>query len=77
MSTASSTTTSTRRTTKSTGTRTARPRSPQKTSAAMVSSNGDVVAQRAYEIWTAEGCPEGRDLENWLQAEQEMSAAKK
>lgn len=29
------------------------------------------VQQRAYSIWEAEGKPEGRDKEHWLQAERE------
>ena len=34
--------------------------------------NGKFVEKRAYEIWLDEGCPQGRSLENWLQAEQEL-----
>jgi hypothetical protein len=33
-----------------------------------------LVAQRAYEIWQREGCPEGRDMEHWLRAESELGA---
>lgn len=29
--------------------------------------------QRAYEIWEAEGCPEGRDIDHWIQAERELA----
>lgn len=32
------------------------------------------IAMRAYEIWQAEGCPEGRDQANWIQAELELKA---
>ena len=32
------------------------------------------IAHRAWEIWQREGCPEGRALEHWLQAERELSA---
>lgn len=32
------------------------------------------ISERAYEIWQAEGCPQGRDLEHWLAAEREVSA---
>jgi hypothetical protein len=32
------------------------------------------ISRRAYEIWEAEGRPEGCDLRHWLQAEQELSA---
>ena len=34
----------------------------------------DVIARRAYEIWKTTGCPAGRDVEHWLQAEQELRA---
>lgn len=33
------------------------------------------IAVRAWEIWSSEGCPHGRDLEHWLRAERELSAA--
>jgi len=29
----------------------------------------DEVAQKAYEIYQREGCPQGRDLQHWLEAE--------
>ena len=32
------------------------------------------IAHRAWEIWQHEGCPEGRDMEHWLQAEKELGA---
>jgi len=31
------------------------------------------VSERAYAIWEQAGCPEGRALDNWLQAEVELS----
>jgi Protein of unknown function (DUF2934) len=31
------------------------------------------IAEGAYLIWEQKGCPEGRALENWLQAEAELS----
>jgi len=34
----------------------------------------DQIACRAYEIWQQTGCITGRDSENWLQAERELSA---
>jgi hypothetical protein len=34
----------------------------------------DFVRARARELWEAAGQPEGRDLEFWLQAEQETGA---
>ena len=33
------------------------------------------VAQRAYEIWQREGCPDGRAMEHWLRAEAELASA--
>jgi hypothetical protein len=32
-----------------------------------------LVRTRAFEIWLERGCPEGRDVENWLLAEQELA----
>ncbi len=32
----------------------------------------DKIAARAYEIWKASGCPDGKDLDHWLQAEREL-----
>jgi len=32
------------------------------------------IALRAYEIWLQTGCVSGRDSENWIQAERELSA---
>lgn len=37
--------------------------------------SGAVIALRAREIWKAAGCPEGHDMEHWLQAEAELRAA--
>jgi len=31
------------------------------------------IALRAWEIWQSEGCPDGRSLEHWRRAEQELS----
>ncbi len=30
------------------------------------------IAERAYQIWKANGCPAGRDREHWFQAEREL-----
>lgn len=32
----------------------------------------EMIARRAYEIWQAQGCPQGQDAENWYQAEREL-----
>ena len=31
------------------------------------------IARRAYELWQRNGCPQGRDVEHWCQAERELS----
>ena len=31
------------------------------------------ISFRAFEIWQSRGCPEGRDRENWFEAERELS----
>jgi hypothetical protein len=35
----------------------------------------DRVAQRAYELYLARGCEQGRELDDWLCAEREMQRA--
>lgn len=35
----------------------------------------DQIAARAYQIWLENGQPEGRDEENWLQAQRELSSS--
>jgi len=32
------------------------------------------ITQRAFEIYRQRGCPEGKDLEHWLEAERQLSA---
>ena len=34
-----------------------------------------LVAKRAWEIWQREGCPEGRSVEHWVLAEEELRSA--
>lgn len=34
--------------------------------------NGRDIARRAYELYLARGCDPGHDVEDWLQAEQEL-----
>lgn len=33
------------------------------------------IRERAHQIWEAEGRPDGRDVDHWNQAQQEMGAA--
>jgi Protein of unknown function (DUF2934) len=35
----------------------------------------DEIALRAHQIWCEQGCPHGHDVDNWIQAEQELRAA--
>ena len=35
----------------------------------------DEIRERAYCLWQADGSPEGRDMDYWLRAEQDLSAA--
>jgi len=32
------------------------------------------IEQRAYLIWQQKGCPQGSELDNWIQAETEVAA---
>lgn len=32
----------------------------------------DEIARRAYELWRQEGCPEGRALKHWIEAEKQL-----
>jgi len=32
----------------------------------------EAIRRRAYEIWEAEGRPEGREQEHWIQAQREL-----
>ncbi len=47
------------------------PREPMGRGAAQPSFED--VSRRAFEIWERSGRPHGHDLENWLQAESELS----
>jgi hypothetical protein len=40
----------------------------------MSAKSADISA-RAYALWEQAGCPEGRALDDWLQAEAELSKA--
>jgi hypothetical protein len=35
--------------------------------------SADAISRRAYELWEADGRPDGSDLQHWLQAERELS----
>jgi len=45
-----------------------KPRTPSKT------PSSGAIAQRAYDLFLKRGCEHGHDIEDWLQAEQELRA---
>jgi hypothetical protein len=36
--------------------------------------SNDEIAARAYDLWQKQGCPEGRERENWIEAERQLRA---
>ena len=36
----------------------------------------DKIAVRAYEIWIANGCPDGQELEHWREAEAQLTVGR-
>jgi hypothetical protein len=38
--------------------------------------NYDQIASLAYQLWQERGCPEGSPDEDWLRAEQELTASR-
>jgi Protein of unknown function (DUF2934) len=56
-------------------------RQPEPTAAAVDESDQQqptreqAIRERAYAIWEEEGRPDGRDLDHWRRAEQEISSA--
>jgi hypothetical protein len=40
------------------------------------SPDHDQIAALAYALWEARGCPEGSPEDDWLQAEQELTASR-
>jgi hypothetical protein len=55
--------------------REAAPRTPASRLAALSAERQQLIAQRAYEFHVARGCRHGRDLEDWLDAEREITDA--
>ena len=40
----------------------------------MAPATPDQIRVRAYELWLAAGCPDGRDVEFWTAAEKELNS---
>lgn len=67
--------------TRKTATQAAKPAAPKKAPAkpkakkpaTQASLDGNSVALRSYLLWEQAGRPQGRDVEFWLQAEQELA----
>lgn len=52
------------------------PKNPQRKSMKIVAQNpnvADLIRRRAYELYEARGREEGRELEDWLRAEAEIT----
>jgi hypothetical protein len=47
--------------------------SPMTASASAPTPSEDLIATRAYQLWLAEGCPDGRALEHWARAQHELA----
>jgi hypothetical protein len=52
--------------------RTTRQRTPPTSSATTIDFTHDEVAVRAYEIYLGDGAIDGRDVDHWLKAENEL-----
>ena len=48
-----------------------KPRAPE----SRPSPSHDEITRRAYQIYLDRGCPQGRDLEHWFEAEQQLTIA--
>ena len=50
------------------------PRAACRRRAHVAPASYEEIAARAYDLWVAQGRPEGRDHENWTEAERQLSA---
>jgi len=46
---------------------------PAASAASAQALRDDSIALRAYQLWLAEGCPDGRALAHWVQAQHELA----
>lgn len=47
--------------------------SPEEFSGGFQAPSPDEITRCAYQIYLAEGCPEGRGFEHWLEAERQLT----
>jgi hypothetical protein len=52
------------------------PTAPSKQTAIDVQPLRDEVAKRAYSLYLAQGCPQGHDVQHWLEAEDQVTKAR-
>ncbi len=45
----------------------------RKTDTVKLEPTREMIAMRAYEMWCARGYPHGHDVDDWLEAERELS----
>lgn len=39
----------------------------------MMSLSNDEIALRAHQLWCQQGCPQGHDVDNWIEAERQLN----
>jgi len=61
----------------SAGTRPPTPTAPSKKTVTAVNPSRDKIAKRAYSLYLDQGCPEGQDVQHWLEAEAQLGEAHK
>jgi hypothetical protein len=49
--------------------------SPKRAKTLDTPGDRQLIASRAYQIWEEQGYPDGRDLEHWITAEQEVNGS--
>ena len=51
------------------------PRHPVAAAGSVDDTSSDLLARRAFELYSQRGCEHGHDLEDWLRAERELQSA--
>lgn len=45
---------------------------PSRSTSSSTNPSQDEIALRAHQLWCQQGCPQGHDLDNWLEAESQL-----